>query len=348
MKIKNIFRKLHINKNKYSDIHLMRYYSSFVAVSQGRVLELTKPHMAYCPLANYLYKGVLTPGKYDEKKVKDAIKTNVENKIAEFGFFTNKREIVRKDITVPFGASEILMYCLKKKIIDVAVVVCDGAGTVIVNNPEVVQGIGARMNGLFYTTPIEDVIKKLEKKGCTLISSDSQIDQIKGIETAVSLGYKKIAVTINGCMENDLKKIKKIEDKFGISVTVLIVCTTDIDKKTINQILKHGDIVWSCASCRVREIIGKKSILQLSEAIPVFVLTSKGLELAIGYCSDKRLLNKLNDKKQYLISGKNKNGILKQIKMGNYNGYLSKTKLPVRSTKEPVLTKKGAYKQWNS
>ena len=75
-----------------------------------------------------------------------------KKKIAEFGFFTSRRGIIRKDIAVPFGASEILMYCMKKEIIDAAVIVCDGAGTVIVNKPEIVQGIGARMNGLFFTS----------------------------------------------------------------------------------------------------------------------------------------------------------------------------------------------------
>jgi len=53
------------------------------------------------------------------------------------------------------------MYAMRKNVIDSAVLVCDGAGTVIVNRPEIVQGIGARMNGLFYTTPIKNMIVRL-------------------------------------------------------------------------------------------------------------------------------------------------------------------------------------------
>jgi putative methanogenesis marker protein 8 len=198
--IQNIFRRLKIDKNEYTDLHLVRYYSSFAAISAGKVIGLTKPRMSYCPLANYLNKGVFSSDKYNAEKIMNAVKASIEKKIAEFGFFTGKRQIIRKDIAVPFGASEILMSCLKKEIIDVAVVVCDGAGTVIADKPEIVQGIGARMNGLFYTTPIKEVMKKLEKKGCSFISCGGKIDQIKGIKKAVSLGYKNIAVTINGCM----------------------------------------------------------------------------------------------------------------------------------------------------
>ncbi len=41
----------------------------------------------------------------------------------------------------------MISFALRKKAIDAAVVVCEGAGTIITNKPEVVQGIGARSRG---------------------------------------------------------------------------------------------------------------------------------------------------------------------------------------------------------
>ncbi|MBN1621508.1 MAG: DUF2099 family protein [Endomicrobiales bacterium] len=345
MKINTLFKKLKINPGKYRDLHIFRFYSSFVAVSNGKIIGLTEPYMIYCPLANYLYKGLRCYKKNGSSlrgsSLKLSIRSSVEQKIDKFGFFTNKREIIKREISVPFGASEILMYCLKKKIIDAAVVVCDGAGTVIVNKPEIVQGIGARMNGLFYTTPIPAIMTKLLKNRCNLVSPDAEIDQIKGVETAASLGYKKIAVTVNGCMENDLMKLKNIVKAFGVKVTTLIVCTTGMRDKSVKNLFKYSDLVWSCASDKVRKIIGKKSILQLSKAIPVFVLTKKGLDLVKGYLLNGNISIKMRLKKQYLISSKKNNPADKKIRIGNIKGYLREVRLPIRSDKEPKLLKQG-------
>ena len=74
----------------------------------------------------------------DIPAVKRIIKQGIEEKILRYGFFSENREISRISIAIPYGASEIIMYALKKKIIDSAVVVCDGAGSVITDNPEIV------------------------------------------------------------------------------------------------------------------------------------------------------------------------------------------------------------------
>jgi hypothetical protein len=74
--------------------------------------------------------------------------------------------------------------------------------------------------------------------------------------------------------------------------------------------------------------------LQLSAAIPVFVLTRKGLDLAAGYCSDKQVISGLDANKQFYVSAAGK-GI--QIRMGNSNSFLREEILPVRSNKEPRL-----------
>ena len=331
MKLEKLFEKLEIKKDDFKDLHITRMYSSFVAVSEGKVIKMTEPFLEYCPLADILYHYI--KGKFDSKAIKESIKKAVEEKISKFGYFTAERELSRKNIAIPYGASEMLMYALKKKEIDSIVVVCDGAGTVITDKSDIVQGIGARMNGLFYTTPIDKLIKNLERNNCHVVFPETaDIDQIKGLEKAAELGYKKIAVTINGYMGDDLTSIKELEKKYNISVTSLAVCTTCINEKRIKKIKEHADLVWSCASGGIREIIGKKAILQVSTGIPVFVLTKNGLDFISSYSSNKEVFKDLNIKKQYLISGNHKG---KRINMGNFDSYLSEAKLPIRSEREP-------------
>ena len=76
----------------------------------------------------------------------------------------------------------------------------------------------------------------------------------------------------------------------------------------------------------------RKALLQLSTAIPVFVLTRRGLDFTVGYVEDPRSIRDLSSGKQYLISGKCEG---RKLKIGNFHSYLSEATLPVRSEKEP-------------
>ena len=42
-----------INKR---DIHVLKYFSSFVSVSCGQVINITEPTLRFCPLAEHLCK----------------------------------------------------------------------------------------------------------------------------------------------------------------------------------------------------------------------------------------------------------------------------------------------------
>lgn len=328
-----LFKQLELEKDNFKDLHVLRFFSSFVAVSGGKVIKVTDPFLRYCPLASFLYKGIRKFSDAALISIKKEIAKAVEGKIERFGFFTANRQIHRDDIAVPYGASEILMFALRQKIIEAAVVVCDGAGTVIVNSPETVQGIGARMNGLFYTSPIPKRMEELRKAGCSVVFPQADINQLKGVEKAARSGYKNIAVTINGFSEEKLERILEMERELNISVTSLIVCTTGVSKKRVLEMENYADLVWSCASGKVRNVIGKKSILQLSAGIPVFVLTKKGLDLVAGYASDKQLIRELNPAKQFFVGSRKCAG--EKIKMGNFDAYLSEAKLPVNSRKAP-------------
>ena len=65
----------------------------------------------------------------------------------------------------------MIMYALERGGIDATITVCDGAITVIASNPHYLQGIGARMNGLFFTSPIEEVVRGIEGGGGHVLSA---------------------------------------------------------------------------------------------------------------------------------------------------------------------------------
>lgn len=328
-KMEELFEKIGVERNDFEDLHVTRMFSSFVAISNGRVVGMTQPYLEYCPLADRLHRHMR---KRDEP-IEEIIKKTVEEKISRFGYFTQNRELQREDIVVPFGASEMMFYAMQKGIADSAVVVCDGAGTVVVDRPEVVQGIGARMNGVFYTTPINKTMQGLERQHSHVAFPETaHINQIEGIKRAVKLGKKKVIVTINGYIGENLRDIRQVGIDSNISVTSLVVCTTGVGQGRIEEIEEYADLVWSCASEKIRKRVGKKAILQLSTAIPVFVLSEKGLDLVASYSDNEQLIRELSLEKQYLISGKHEGT---KLKMGNFYSYLSEAKLPVRSESEP-------------
>lgn len=268
------------------DIHVLKYFSSFVSVSEGKIINITEPTLIFCPLASRLYKEFRLIPKNDKDVLKGAIKKVIQSKIRDYGFFTENRKFSFKDVVIPYGASEIISFALRKKSVEAAVVVCEGAGTVITDKPDIVQGIGARMNSLLLTSPIKKIIHNLKSAGCILVSESALIDQARGVKEAIKSGYKTIAVTVCGHSAEDLKIIRSLEKEYGVSIICLVVCTTGVSRDKINMIRDYADLAWSCASSDARRIIGTVAILQLSRQIPVFVLTKKGVDFVSGYARE--------------------------------------------------------------
>jgi len=312
------------------DIHILRYFSSFISVSDGKVINVTEPSLAFCPLASHLYKGFKNIECVDKEAVKREIKKAIESKISDYGFFTPKRKLLCGDTAIPYGASEMLMFALKGKAIDAAVIVCDGAGTVVTDNGEVVQGIGARMNSLLLTSPIKEIISRLKALGVYVIFDNALIDQVKGVEKAIDAGYKNIAVTISGHDSEKLKEIRRLESSGDATITILVVCTTGITSAKIDEIRRYADIVWSCASWDIRQKIGAIALLQISKQIPVFVLTQKGVDFLGAYADNCDSLSDLDGSKQYLISNE---PVGEKVRLGNFNSFLREEKLPALSEK---------------
>jgi len=313
------------------DLHITRMCCALVAVSNEEIIKITEPLLKYCPLAGSLHNL-----KYFD--LKEGITKAVKKKILEFGHFTRTRELYRESIAIPYGTSEMIMYALEKKGIDGAVTVCDGAGTVITQEPGLVQGIGARMNGLFYTSPIDETIRRIrERHGHVAFPETARIDQIAGLEKAIELGYKNIVVTINGFAGEDLSKVREIEKAAGVSVIILVVCTTGVEEERAIEIKRYSDLAWSCASFYVRDLVGKEAIMQIATKIPVFVLTQKGIDFVANYSSGE-FRNYVEKGKKYIISGYRRNELCnyKKIKMGKFDTYLGEIdRLPLRVDSEP-------------
>jgi len=241
-----------------------------VVVKDGEVVEVGEVELEWCPLIEKL-SGV-------QKITSEEVKRSVESKIRDYGMFTAKRKLLGQDTFVAFGASEILMSGLRSGFIDATVTVGDGAGTVISNNPELVQGIGGRMSGLVETEPIEDVISGIQKLGGTILDTKTaSIDPIGGVKKAAELGFKKIAVTVAD--SKTAKKLREIEVELGLDLIVIAVHTTGVSREEARGLLDNSDLVTGCASKYIRELA--KPIVQVAAAIPLFAITKKGKELVI-------------------------------------------------------------------
>lgn len=319
------------------DLHITRMCASLVAVSNGKVIKLTDPKLEYCPLASSLYDF---PRDLDAESLRAKVVEAVERKISEFGLFTDLRSLHRSTIAIPFGASEMMMYDLKRGRAGAAVVVCDGAGTVIAEDPYLVQGIGARMNGVFYTSPIRGVIEGIKGLGGEVLFPDTaKIDQVAGVERALE-GHESIDVTVSGFGSDSLRRIREIEAERGGSVAILVVCTTGIGWDRVEEAAAHADLVWSCASGKVREFIGRRAKLQIGSRIPVYALTDRALDFVSSYSSRefREYISEFDG--PYLISG----GCraipgaheCRRIRMGDFETYIARVEsLPIRSGDEP-------------
>lgn len=174
-----------------------------IVVKDDKIIEVGEPEIEWCPLIAKL-SGI-------QKITSEEVERNVEYKIREYGMFTAKRQLLGHDTYVAFGASEIMMSGLRSGFLETTVTACDGAGTVISNNPELVQGIGGRMSGLVETEPIEDVITGIQRLGGKVLNpSTATIDPVKGVRKSSELGYRKIVVTIaNSQTAKKLRELAK-------------------------------------------------------------------------------------------------------------------------------------------
>jgi len=245
-----------------------------VRISEKGVEVLTEPTVEYCPLHEALY---------GTKQIDaEAVRKTVEMKIAGFGFCCANRNFNAKPI-VAYGASEMMRVWLEKRLVDCAVVVCEGAGTVITSNGELVQSIGARLTGIIRTSPIQEIIERIKADGGAVLDrATARIDQVEGVKRAFDLGFKHVAVSVAGFQAKAISEIRKFEASTSVDVLVFSVCNTCVGNADVAHIAK-ADVACASASKLLRAEIGKKALLQLGVTIPVFALTEKGKRLVLAY-----------------------------------------------------------------
>ncbi|MFA5100501.1 MAG: DUF2099 family protein, partial [Candidatus Omnitrophota bacterium] len=55
------------------DVHVVRYFSSYISVAKGKVIHVSDPTLTSCPLASRLYKGFKDIDGADKEAVKREI-----------------------------------------------------------------------------------------------------------------------------------------------------------------------------------------------------------------------------------------------------------------------------------
>jgi putative methanogenesis marker protein 8 len=226
-----------------------------VIIQDGKVSTVGEPKIKYCPIF-YKTKGIA-------ELTSDVVKENIEFRIEDFGMCTSARKM-RMDDFLHFGISEILCMAVSKGILDCAVLVCDGAGTVVVSDPELIQGIGGRISGIVETSPLPEVIEALGSKNVLDVRT-AKINQVKGAQKAFELGFKRVAVTVASA--NDAKLLREM---YGSRVIILMVHTSGLTEKEAKTVFESSDIITACASRWLRVFAKEYALVQAGNKVPIY------------------------------------------------------------------------------
>jgi putative methanogenesis marker protein 8 len=239
-----------------------------VKVKDGRVVQTGEPLIRWCPLFDKV-RGIkeITP---------EAAAANMEFRMREHGMFTPKRKL-EMDVFVGFGASEVMMTATSRGLIEAAVTVCDGAGTVITDNPSLIQGMGGWISGLVETDPIPEVLAGIENRGGIVLDpKTAKIDQVEGARLAAER-YSKFAVTVADA--ETAKELRRLEKERNVQILIVGVHLTGIGEGEADRLIAAADIVTSCASKFIREKV--RPLVQVGTAVPLFGLTRWGKEVLV-------------------------------------------------------------------
>jgi len=248
-----------------TDRHVMECLGkSKVTIENGKVVDVSEPLIKYCPLFKK-YRGI-------DEITAEVVKKNMEFRIENFGMCTENREVRMKDF-LSFGVSETLSSALKSKTIDAAVIAADGCGTVIVTDPEIVQGLGGRISGLCETSPISKVIQSVGENN-VLDPITAKIDMHAGAKKAKGLGYSLVAVTIASA--NDAVSLRR---SFGSNIIVIAVHTSGTSEEDAVRLFDNCDIITACASDTLRTESKKRDLLIAGSKIPVYGVSDIGKEM---------------------------------------------------------------------
>lgn len=235
-----------------------------VVIEDGKIVEISEPRAKFCPL--FLKTRGIT------ELNEESIRKNIEFRIQDFGMCTPARSMRMRDF-LSYGVSELIGMALTERMIDSAVMVCEGAGTVVVSEPELAQGIGGRVSGIIETSPIEEIIEAVGRDH-VLDPKRAAIDQVKGAEMAFSLGFKRVAVTV--ARAEDALEIRR---RFGQKVAIFAVHTSGLSPEDAKTLFDVSDIITACASRSVREAARSKALYQVGNKVPIYAASLWGESL---------------------------------------------------------------------
>ena len=237
-----------------------------VVIENGEVVSIGEPLVEYCPIFD----------KIDNAKQldKDFIKWNMEKRIREFGMCTADRVVKMPDM-MSFGISEILKTNRELGLIDCVVGVCEGVGTLLITDPEIIQGVGGRVSALVSTTPIPEVIEKVGTEN-VLNPETADLDPIKGLEMAIEKGFKNIAVTI--LPSKTVKELREYPSPDDVNVYIFVAHTTNANDEEAQIVFENADVVTACASDKIRDYAEKEEVYYSGSKVPIFAVTEKGRE----------------------------------------------------------------------
>lgn len=324
--ILNTIRDYYSNLN----IHITRMFGSFILLKNIngnlQAIKATKIPIKYCPLMIKLLKEIggntaleliNSLQNSDDDKQQELMMELINEVVIKGGYFDTNRPLNSCEANVLFGASETISSAFKTNMIDASVIVSNNLGTIVTTNDNNTQGAVKRMTGLFHTSPSKTLTNTAINSGIIQVFPyTASIDQLEGVKKAISLGYTSIAVTLAWMDNYLLESITNLEKEFNVTIYKFGLCSTSIDYQTALLMKDNADVIWSCASKYVKEVIEPVSIAQVGVKIPVHIMTKKGWNIVKNHIE---LMNN-NIDNVVLTSGDNKPVLI------NSNGVIVKEK----------------------
>lgn len=236
-----------------------------VTIENGKITDVGEPEIKTCPIFQKV-RGIdeLTP---------QTVRENIEFRINTFGYCTKERDLELEDQFVAVGLSEIISTNIANGSLDCLVGACDGIGTLLITEPQIVDGVGGRVSALVSTSPIPELMEKVGMEN--VVNPDTaELDPVKGVKMAVERGYKNIAVTL--VPSPVIKEIREMDLGEDVNVYIFIAHTTGVSRADAEMIFKYSDVITACASKHVREYGEELKCYYFGKVVPIFAATDAG------------------------------------------------------------------------
>lgn len=238
-----------------------------VVIENGKITYIGEPVVDYC--------SIFDNGQHNGDLTKEFIKSNINKRIEEFGMCTPQKSFDVED-TMSFGTSETLKTNMINGNVDCVVGACEGVGTLLIDDADLVQGVGGRVSALISTTPIDEVIDNVGRDN-VLNPETAELNPLKGLEMAIERGYKNIAITIIPTeMVRDLRQYPKPEN---VNIFIFVAHTTNVSQKEAEMLFDYADVISGCSSINIRETAEERKPYYAGKKVPLYAVTENGRKL---------------------------------------------------------------------